>query len=112
MSLQTSTLVALSMLLVMGGCATPEEYAQAEANHMSSLRALCEGYGYAPGSEAFARCVQTTNERQQAAYAEQWRRNQCLIDRNCPDMMPKATSAPQYTNCIRDMTGGLHCVTQ
>jgi hypothetical protein len=48
--------------LALTGCMTPEEIAARHVQYMDSVRVRCAEYGYQPGSDSMAYCVQQTVE--------------------------------------------------
>jgi outer membrane biogenesis lipoprotein LolB len=80
-------LVALSTVLFLSGCASPEQRAayqrqqqwQAEQNQRSAFQSFvkkCEGYGFKSGTTAFAQCLQQAEQQSVIENAMQGQQNQ------------------------------------
>lgn len=67
MNRKTIALAGMAVLL-LAGCLTPAEQKAADSRE-------CEGYGFAPGSDAFANCMMTIANRR-ADQMRQWQEEQ------------------------------------
>ena len=59
--MKTRNLSILCVLLILGGCATPQELAAQRENqrraYLAALQQRCNAYGFNAGTNAFADCV-------------------------------------------------------
>ena len=87
----TWALVAgLGSAALLAGCASPAEVAAAD-------RQTCAGYGFAPGTDAFANCMMQADARRQKAAAD-WQRDQ-QKKWDAQTAAPTATATPAKENC-------------
>lgn len=112
--MKVSRLAAIGLLLATVGCTTPQEQAALEQAHWDAMQARCTQYGFQPGSNQFAQCMQnealaakTRALAQQEENARAWRRTSCALGNTA-----MCDSPPVRTNCTRDAFGNVNCVSQ
>ena len=64
-------------------------------------RNTCESYGYTPGTDAFAKCMEQRDNRRQDALSK--------LSQN--QRVNRTASKPIQTDCRRDMWGNYNCTT-
>lgn len=79
MTLKNAAL-ALLAAITGTGCATPEQQQERSQAYVQALQGRCAAYGFQPGTDAFAGCIQqehlrASDQAQGAAAAEQYRQN-------------------------------------
>lgn len=95
------------ILLALQACSTPEEarayqvqaeYQQRQAaqQRQQSLASTCSSYGYRPGTDAMARCMEQADQRNRQSSAK----DACLKN---------AGEAMCYFGCIGDKVNGMAC---
>lgn len=122
-------LIAMSLVLLLTGCATPEQIARQEqqrayqqqqqaAQYRASLAAQCSGFGFQQGTAEFANCMMQLHQ------AEQQRRaaiGAAIIGSgilNQPQPKPyqippmQIPRQPTQTNCYTDRYGYTNCTTR
>lgn len=109
------TLLTLSMIcLALSACQSPEQLRQAQEDYYSNLRGKCEAFGYAPGTDAFARCMESADHDEQSKAAEA----QAQVERDqraffcAHGSKDKCDPKPQSTTCSTDGFGRVTCVSQ
>jgi hypothetical protein len=86
-----------SAVALIAACATPQERAEQQAvkaqAYRTSIEQRCAGYGFRPGTDAFAFCVRDAHlcEQQRKEHAFAW--NQALIKHNKPGSTYNQASA-------------------
>ncbi len=114
-------IVCIELGASLWGCATPEDRARWAAQeqarqeqYMNALRAKCSGYGFQPGTNQFAQCVQNEARAAEAraraqneAEARAWRQYSCSLGNTA-----MCDNPPVRTNCTRDAFGNVNCVSR
>jgi len=84
-----------------------------EEQYWNSLRARWSQYGFQPGTDAFAQCVQKEARAAEAsarankeAEAHARRRYACSMGNAA-----MCDNPPRQTNCTRDALGNVNCIT-
>jgi hypothetical protein len=98
----------LFVLLVLAGCATPEDAARQRAAYASALRAQCAGYGFKAGTPEMAQCVMRLDQAQRQAEAANSaaaiQQGQALMQSS----QPYRTNSPSV-ECSPSGMGGVRC---
>jgi hypothetical protein len=109
MNRKTVSLAMVTVLLLVSGCATPEQRYRQEQQRIAAQRAAaenlrrdlesrCRGYGFQPGTTPFAQCLMQLDQAvRQAAAAQQARKQQ---EGRCSDIQAQACLTPGRSDCF------------
>lgn len=109
--------VVAVMSLAITACATPEQIAARNAAYTQAIQDQCRAYGFQPGSDAFAGCVQRTHENVQGAAARRDAAFYCNqgVAQACAELgvvMPQQRpQMPRTTDCYTNRSGYTQCTT-
>lgn len=112
------------LVLLISGCATPEQRAarqaaeqerfrQGEAEYNRQLRAQCESVGYKPDTDPWRNCLiqlHTANQQRDAALRAAILQGIASQPQQQP-YRPPQPRVPVQTNCNRDAWGNVSCTS-
>ena len=96
-------------LLLLAGCETPQSQQARADQYDASVSRQCQGYGFTPGTDAFANCRMQVFERNRAA-AMGVLMNQRPVQ--VPQQQPYMIPRPTTTNCFTNSSGYTNCQTR
>lgn len=94
-------------LIVAAGCTTPQDRADREERYFNTLASKCAGFGFRPGTDAFAGCVQNQHmceQRKSRAQTEYLRNLNAMNQRRGTGFIQNSNDAFART----DMSGLCH----
>lgn len=113
----TNGLGGLLLALLLGGCLSPEQRAQQDANRMEGLAIQCQGFGLVRGTPELSQCMMQLDQAEQdrrAAIGAAIIGSGMLAPRpQAPYVLPSPAvpARPRQTHCFTTALGHTSCTT-